>query len=147
MTLLQVEDLSIDYLVEGERRQVVTDVSFQVEPGEVLGIVGESGCGKTTLARSLIRLLPKAGRVASGSVIFEGRDILSMPTDEFRRLRWDRMSMVFQGAMNVLNPVFPVGRQIGEAIRTHRSDVSRSRAFEMAGELLASVGVERDRVR
>jgi peptide/nickel transport system ATP-binding protein len=145
MSLLSVEDLSVDYLVDGRRRQVVTDVSFELGRGEVLGIVGESGCGKTTLARALIRLLPKAGRISSGRILFEDRDIVSMPEREFRQMRWDRMSMVFQGAMNVLNPVFPIGRQIGEAIRTHRSDVSRKQAWEMAGELLARVGIDADR--
>lgn len=147
MSVLSVQDLSVSYMVEGGRREVVSDVSFSLERGEVLGIVGESGCGKSTLARALIRLLPKAGRISSGRIMFQGEDILSMPTDEFRRMRWDRMSMVFQGAMNVLNPVFPIGRQIAEAIRTHRKDVSRSAALDAAAGLLARVGIDRDRIR
>jgi peptide/nickel transport system ATP-binding protein len=146
VSLLSVEELEVSYVVNGRRRRVVDDVSFELRRGEILGIVGESGCGKTTLARAITRLLPRAGRVG-GKVIFDGADILSMSERDFRRLRWDRISMVFQGAMSVLNPVFPVGRQIAEAIRTHRSDVSRGQAMRMAEGLLRDVGLEADRVR
>ncbi len=144
-SVLEVRDLSIDYVVEGARRQVVDSVSFDLAEGEVLGIVGESGCGKTTLARALTRLLPKAGRIRDGSINFQGRDIVSMPESDFRKMRWDRISMVFQGAMSVLNPVFPVGRQIGEAIRTHRPEVSRKMSLEMAKQLLRDVGIDASR--
>ena len=147
MSILAVEDLSVSYSVDGERRQVVEGVSFDLEPGEVLGIVGESGCGKTTLARAIMGLLPKAGRVSQGRVLFDGQDILSMPDAEFRALRWARMAMVFQSAMNVLNPVFPVGRQIAEAIRTHRKGVSRRKAWAMAEEMLVNVGIDSGRAR
>lgn len=146
MSILQVENLDISYAVDGDLRRVVEGVSFDVEQGDVLGIVGESGCGKTTLARAITRLLPRSGQV-TGRIMFDGRDILAMTEKEFRPLRWDRMSMVFQGAMSVLNPVFPIGRQIGEAIRTHRPDVSRKESLELAEKLLQEVGIDPERVR
>lgn len=145
MSLLAVEDLTIEYQTGSRNRQVVEGVSFELQRGEVLGIVGESGCGKTTLARALSRLLPRAGKVTSGSVRLDGKDILAMSEKEYRPYRWDRISMVFQGAMSVLNPVFPVGKQISEAIRTHRQDLSRSAALEMSRDLLVKVGIQADR--
>lgn len=145
MSLLAVDDLTIEYQTGSRSRQVVEGVSFELQRGEVLGIVGESGCGKTTLARALSRLLPRAGKVTSGSVRLDGEDILTMSEKEYRPYRWDRISMVFQGAMSVLNPVFPVGKQISEAIRTHRRDVSRSAALEMSRDLLLKVGIDADR--
>jgi len=145
MSLLRVEDLSVEYVTDGRRRQVLEDVSFDVDRGEVLGIVGESGCGKTTLARALARLLPRGGKVTAGNIWLDDRDVLTMTEKEFRPYRWDRISMVFQGAMSVLNPVFPVGKQVSEAIRTHRHDLSRSEAMEKSRDLLVKVGIDADR--
>jgi oligopeptide/dipeptide ABC transporter ATP-binding protein len=145
VSLLRVEDLSVDYVADGRRRQVLEGVSFQVERGEVLGIVGESGCGKTTLARALARLLPRTGRIRAGKIFFDDQDILTLNERQFRPFRWDRISMIFQAAMSVLNPVFPVGAQISEAIRTHRHDISRSTALNMSRELLVKVGIDADR--
>jgi peptide/nickel transport system ATP-binding protein len=145
MTLLKVHDLSVDYMAGGRQRQVLEGVSFEVERGEVLGIVGESGCGKTTLARALARLLPRGGKVTKGNIWLDDHDILAMSEKEFRPYRWDRVSMVFQGAMSVLNPVFPIGKQVSEAIRTHRRDMSRAEAMEMSRDLLVKVGIDADR--
>ena len=147
MSFLVVDRVSVDYQVQGEWRNVVDDASLTMEKGEVLGLVGESGCGKTTLARALIRLLPKNGRVREGRVVFDGRNLFEIPPDEFRSMQWDRFSMIFQGAMNVLDPVFQVGWQINEAIRTHRKDVSRKEAWARSRELLQRVGVDPQRAR
>ena len=145
MSLLRVEGLSVEYQAEGKRRSILEDVSFELEPGEVLGIVGESGCGKSTLARAIMRLLPRSGRVSGGAIYFQGQDLLSLDEKAFRSYRWNRISMVFQAAMSVLNPVFTVGHQISEAIRTHRPDLSRRAAREIAEDLLRRVGIEADR--
>ena len=144
--LLSVSDLSIDYRADGEWRPAVSDVMFTVERGKILGIVGESGCGKSTLARGLIRLLPENGRITSGRVVLDGVDLLALRDSDLRRYRWDRVSMVFQGAMNVLDPVFRIGAQIAEAIRQHRP-VSKREAWATARRLLGQVGIEADRAR
>ena len=97
----------------------VDDVTFALRPGETLSLVGESGCGKTTSVLAVLRLLPPGGRVVGGSVEFDGEDLLSLPPRELRAFRWTRLSLVFQGAMNALNPVRPVGDQVAEAVRLH----------------------------
>ena len=144
--LLRVSGLSIDYRSDGRWLPAVSDVMFTVESGKILGIVGESGCGKSTLARGLIRLLPENGRITRGRVVLDGVDLLALGDPELRRYRWNRVSMVFQGAMNVLDPVFRVGAQIVEAIRQHR-DVSKRDAWATARKLLGQVGIEADRAR
>ena len=144
--LLTVSDLSIDYRTDGEWRPAVSGVSFTVESGRILGIVGESGCGKSTLARGLIRLLTENGRITDGSVVLDGVDLLALEDSELRKYRWDRVSMVFQGAMNVLDPVYRIGAQIAEAIRTHRP-LSKREAWASARTLLGRVGIEADRAR
>lgn len=144
--LLAVSDLSIDYRSDGEWLSAVSDATFTVERGRILGIVGESGCGKSTLARGLIRLLPENGRITRGRVVLDGVDLLTLKDADLRRYRWDRVSMVFQGAMNVLDPVYRIGAQIAEAIRWHRP-VSRREAWATARRLLGEVGIEADRAR
>lgn len=144
--LLSVRALSIDYRADGEWRPAVSDVMLEVERGKILGIVGESGCGKSTLARGLIRLLPENGRITRGQVVLDGVDLLSLRDSDLRKYRWNRVSMVFQGAMNVLDPVFRIGAQIAEAIRWHRP-VSRREAWATARKLLEQVGIEADRAR
>ena len=146
MSLLTVDNLSVDYRVADQWRNVLSNVSLTVEKGEVVGIVGESGCGKTTLARGLMRLLPRNGRVTAGRVVLDGLDLFTMPPKDFRSVQWDRISMVFQGAMNVLDPVYPVGKQITEALHIHRK-ISRKEAWRTAEELLAGVGIDASRAR
>jgi ABC-type uncharacterized transport system ATPase subunit len=111
--LLEVQNLSIDYITEGKPpAHAVENVSFTLHEGELMGLVGESGCGKTTLMLGLLRLLPAAGQVVGGKVYFMGRDVTAMSEQELLDVRWDGISIIFQGAMNALNPVRTVGDQI-----------------------------------
>lgn len=123
------------------------NVNFEIEKGEALGVVGESGCGKTTVALSILKILPMGGRVRRGKIIFDGTDLVPLNDKEMRKIRWKGISIVFQGAMNALNPVFKVGDQIVEAIRLHEPNVSKSEAWRRAEALFEMVGVEPSRVR
>jgi len=147
MTLLDVRNLSVDYLTdEGTALHAVENVSFRLKEGGSLGIVGESGCGKTTVMMSLLRLLPEEGRIVRGQVIFGRRDLLQYNEAEMRRVRWREISMVFQGAMNALNPVRTVESQIVESLRLHSvGDVHTAR--QRAGELLEMGGIPARRGR
>jgi len=139
--LLDVRNLTTDFITpDGTALRAVEDVSFTLERGEALGLVGESGCGKTTAMLSLLRLLPHAGRIAGGQVLFDGEDLLPLSPAEFRERRWRDMAMVFQGAMNALNPVRTVGDQVREAITTHLP-WPRERVDKRVGELLELVGI------
>lgn len=119
--LLRVQDLSLDYLTADGPVAAVDRVSFELRPGQALGLVGESGCGKTTVANCLLRLLPENARIRSGRILLGDEDILAFSPSRLRALRGARVAMVFQAAMNSLNPVYRVGEQIVEAIRAHRS--------------------------
>ena len=143
--ILRVRDLSIEFEVPGGRLRAVDQVSFDLNRGETLGLVGESGCGKTTTVLGILRLLPPGGRVVSGSVWFDGEDLLSLDGNALRSFRWTRLSLVFQGAMNALNPVRTVGDQISEAVRLHVPNTSKLEGAKRAGELLERVGIGRRR--
>lgn len=119
MSLLEVRNLVTEYRLPYGNVRAVDGVSFRLEPGEALGLVGESGCGKTTTALSICRLLPPGGRVVAGEVLWEGVDLLRLDDEAMRRIRWREIAIVFQGAMNALNPVRTVGSQIAEAIVLH----------------------------
>jgi peptide/nickel transport system ATP-binding protein len=110
-----------------------------------MGLVGESGCGKTTAMLSLLRLLPAAGRIISGEVLLEGEDLLALDEAEMRRVRWHRLSMIFQGAMNALNPVRSIGDQIAEALIVHGLAENRAAAAPRVQELLEMVGISASR--
>ena len=142
VALLEVKDLAVDYLAgEGQALRAVDGLSLRLEQGRSLGIVGESGCGKTTVMLSLLRLLPQEGRIVRGQVLFDGRDLLQLAEAQMRRVRWHRISMVFQGAMNALNPVRTIESQIVEVLRLHRVVDSAAAASRRAGELLGLVGI------
>ncbi len=145
-TVLDVQHLTTHYRTLRGWGKAVEDVSFSIEKGLALGIAGESGCGKTSIALSLLKILPKGGKIRKGSIIFDGVDLVPLSDDEMRKVRWKGISIVFQGAMNALNPVFKVGDQIVEAIRTHEPGVDRQTALERARNLLQLVGVDPERV-
>lgn len=139
--LLEVEHLSVRFrMASGPSVKPVDDVSFRLDDGEALGIAGESGCGKTTTALSLVRLLPANGRISSGSIRLFGIDLAPKTERQLARYRWREISMVFQGAMNALNPVKRVGDQIAEPIEV-RLGQPREAALRRARELLELVGI------
>jgi oligopeptide/dipeptide ABC transporter ATP-binding protein len=142
--LLVVEDLRTHFQLERGVVRAVDGVSFRLDDGGSLGIAGESGCGKTTTALSLVRLLPANARIVSGSIRLFGIDLVARPEENLRRYRWREVSIVFQGAMNALNPVRRVGDQIAEPIEV-RLGAARDAARTRAGELLELVGIPRQR--
>ncbi len=144
-TLLSVRHLTTEFILpDGQVARALEDVSFDVTPGQTLGLVGESGCGKTTTLMSVMRLLPSNGRITAGNVYFNGNDLLRLSEHEMRAHRWKDMAIVFQGAMNALNPVMKVGNQIREAILLHNL-MDRDAAEKRVGELLELVGIQRSR--
>jgi peptide/nickel transport system ATP-binding protein len=137
--MLEVEGLRTVFFTRAGLVRAVDDVSFTVDRGEVLAVVGESGCGKSITALSLMRLVPEPpGRIVGGSVKLDGQDLLKLAEPEMRRMRGNAISMIFQEPMTSLNPVLPVGGQIAEAVRLHQ-DISRSAAAGRAVELLRLV--------
>lgn len=146
MPTLDVQELTTYYTTLRGPVKAVEGVSFTIDKGEALGLAGESGCGKTTVALSILRILPSAGKIIKGKIIFNSRDIVPLSENEMRKeLRWKGISIVFQGAMNALNPVYKIGDQIVEAIITHESDVNKKEATERTQKLLEMVGVDPNR--
>jgi peptide/nickel transport system ATP-binding protein len=138
---LSVTGLEVKFLAGGAWHAVVEDVGFDIAPGETLGLVGESGCGKTVSSLAVMGLIPRAnGRITGGSVRFEGRDLLQIEAEELRQVRGDRIAMIFQEPMTSLNPAFTVGRQISMAVRSHRR-VSKAEARTRAVAVLDRVGI------
>ena len=143
--LLSVRHLTTDFvLADGSVAHALEDVSFDVSPGQTVGLVGESGCGKTTTLMSVLRLLPAHGRITAGQVRFKGEDLLSLSEREMRNYRWKEIAIVFQGAMNALNPVMKVGDQIREPILLHNL-MDADQAQRRVGELLELVGIPHSR--
>ena len=146
MTLLSVQDLHVHFHTLTGDVRAVDGVSFELAEGESLGVVGESGCGKTTVAKAILRLLPPNGSIPDGRIIFRGRDLLRMLPEEFRQERWRHIALVTQSAMNALDPVYRVGTQVVEAICAHEP-CSRGEAWQRAERLFEAVGLEPGRLR
>ena len=144
--LLELEDLVVEYVLPERRVRAVDGVSLTVAPGEIVGLAGESGCGKSTLAQAVMRILRPPGQVTSGRIRFKGEDIVPLRGDQLRRFRWRNVSLVFQSAMNSLNPVMRVGDQFVDMFQAHER-VRKAEALARAGELLELVGIERGRLR
>ncbi|MCH8552054.1 MAG: ABC transporter ATP-binding protein [Natronospirillum sp.] len=144
-TMLSVEDLAIHYATGSGPVQAVDGVSFDIKPGEALGLVGESGCGKTTAAKSMLRLLPPNGETPRGSIDFQGRNLLDLDEEGMRRVRWKDIAWISQAAMNALDPVYKVGDQIVEAMQAHIS-ISKAAAWAHGEELFRQVGIDPDRL-
>jgi oligopeptide/dipeptide ABC transporter ATP-binding protein len=139
-TLLQVHDLRTQFETMDGTVRAVDGVSFNIEPGRTLGVVGESGCGKSVTALSVMRLIERPGEIVGGSVVFEGVDLLKLSEDEMRDIRGNAISMIFQEPMTSLNPVYTCGGQIAEAVRLHE-DVGAREATERAVDMLRQVGI------
>ncbi len=145
-TLLEVRDLTVDYLTPRGPARAVDHVSFAVAKGEVFGLAGESGCGKSTVAHALLRLIKPPGQISGGQVLFEGQDLVGLSPKRLQDFRWRRASIVFQSAMNALNPVTSLGAQMCDAIRAHQK-VSKAQALERAAEMFALVGIDSRRLK
>ena len=146
MALLDVQDLSIGYRTKQGYLKAVEGVSFSLDEGQSLGFVGESGCGKTTIGMALMGLLPPNGMVGQGRILFEGRDLLQMTEDERRSTRWQEIAMIFQAAMNAMNPVQRVGNQVAEALLVHHPEMEKDEALSEVESLFDLVGIPRDRL-
>ena len=139
--VLNVKDLSIEYITEESRVFAVNHLSFSLDRGKIMGLVGETGAGKTTTALGILRLIPSPpGKVTSGDIVFEGQSLSSISEREMRKIRGKKISMIFQDPMTALNPVMTVGEQIAEVIRLHE-EVSRADAIKKAQDMMELVGI------
>ena len=146
MTFLSVENLCVSYQTKTGALTAVDDISFHLEEGRSLGFVGESGCGKTTIGMALMGLLPENGSVTQGRILYKGQDLVQLSDEAMRAVRWKAISMIFQAAMNALNPVHRVNAQIREAIVTHHPRTSKEDLDRWVESLFDLVGLPKDRM-
>ncbi len=140
-SLLRIEDLQMHYFTSKGAVRAIDGVSFELMPGETIGLVGESGCGKTSLGTSILRMPTPPGRYVGGRILVDGVDVIPLPEKEIRKnVRWQKISMVFQGAMNCLTPVYTIGRQMIETLIEH-SDITKTDAESLMEEYLGYVGL------
>ena len=145
MALLSVKDLVIHYETEESVVEAVNGISFEADAGETLGLVGETGAGKTTTALGLLRLIPSPpGRIVQGEIEFDGKDLIHVSDSEMRKIRGNQISMIFQDPMTALNPCLTVGEQVSEVIRLHQK-LSREEAASRAVQMLEMVGITAER--
>lgn len=144
--LLDIRGLSVEYLVGDTRLRAVDQVSFSINKGETVGLAGESGCGKSTLAFALAKLHKPPALIVEGEVLYNGEDVLSFTDEELRRFRWKETSVVFQSAMNCLNPVISINQQISDVLSAHHPEMNRREIEDRARELLEIVGIHPDRL-
>ena len=142
MNILDVKNLTMVYETLEGSVAAVKDVSFSLKEGESFGIVGESGCGKTSVAMSLLQLQADNGKIVGGEIFFDGKDIVKLNENQLRDVRWSGISIVFQGAMNSWNPVVKIGEQIREAIREHYPDKTKDENTQKINELFEIVGLD-----
>ena len=145
--LLNIEHLSVGIRSSGGKVQAVRDVSLSLHPGEIFAIVGESGCGKSMLCKSVMKLLPRSAKIERGRIIANGVDITNCSDRQMRKLRGKLFSMIFQDPMTALNPTVPIGKQIAEAILCHEPKLSKEAVYERVIELMELVGIEQPRER
>lgn len=144
-SIIEVKNLSVEFTSDDSVVYAVNGVDILIEEGETLGLVGETGAGKTTIARAILGIVPKPqGRVTQGEIIFEGENILELPEREMRKLRGNKIAMIFQDPMTALNPIERIGDQIEEAIALH-NEISKPEAIERAMQMLETVGIPRER--
>ena len=142
--LLEVKNLTIEYSTDDAMIHAVNDVSFSLSKGKTLGLVGETGAGKTTIAKSIMRILAPQAKKASGEIIFEGSDLFSLSEKEMQKVRGNKIAMIFQDPMTALNPIERVGSQIAETIKRH-NEISAKEAQERACDMLEMVGIPMER--
>ena len=148
MSILEVQDLSVSFDTDEMTVAVLDQIAFQLAEGETLGVVGESGCGKSVTSLAIMGLLPKpAGQVTDGRIIFRGENLLSFRPEQMRSIRGRKISMIFQEPMTALNPVQRIGHQLMESLQLHRPNISREEQFKISAELLDRVGIPEPRHR
>jgi oligopeptide/dipeptide ABC transporter ATP-binding protein len=146
-TLLDIQDLKVEFPISIGTVKAVQGVSLELKHGEVMGLVGESGCGKSTLGFSILRLLRPPGRIAGGRIIYRGRDIVNMDKRELLSLRGTKIAMIFQDPLTSLNPLFSIGEHFVETLQTHEKGIKKKEALKRAEMMLESLGISRERLQ